>query len=134
VRAFDSFWPNCNFEVGRLDQENSQIIEPDRFTVRRSQFLTEEVVQRAEAVHLASLRLADGQDSGGHSMIYEGWHLWLESPDQPDVRRLTCRGVFADPHRADPPSIAEIRDALGDIATLLLPGSPSPEDVVPGPP
>ena len=60
-------------------------------------------------------------DDGGTSEVYEGYHLWLESSDQPDVRRLSCRGVYAMPAYAKPPSIAEIRAALGAIATLRLP-------------
>ena len=53
-------------------------------------------------------------------MIYEGYHLWLESSSQPNVMRLTCRGVIDIPWQARRPSIAEIRAALGEIATLSL--------------
>lgn len=121
VRGFDRYWPNCSLEVSRLDHDNSQIVEPGGFTVTRSQFLREEVAILSHSVRVAALRLAAAEDSGGHSMIYEGWHLWLDHPDRPNVRRLTCRGVFADPADARPPSIDEIRAALGEVATLRLP-------------
>ena len=121
VSGFDRYWPSCNLEVGRLDRDQAQVIEPDRFVVRRSQFLREEVAGRMRPLRVASLRVAGMDDDGGHSMIFEGWHLWLESAEQPDVRRLTCRGAFADPWRAEPPSIEQIRAALGAVATLRLP-------------
>jgi hypothetical protein len=53
-------------------------------------------------------------------MIYEGYHLWLDSPSQPNVMRLTCRGVIDEPWKARRPSIAEIRASLGTLATLKL--------------
>ena len=34
--------------------------------------------------------------------------------------RLSCRGAFDTPFDARPPSINEMRRALGDIASLLL--------------
>jgi len=53
--------------------------------------------------------------------MWQGCHLWLASAEQPDVRRLTCVGVDSVPFTARPPSIDQIRDALGTVATLHLP-------------
>jgi hypothetical protein len=33
---------------------------------------------------------------------------------------MTCRGAFDDLSRAEPPSIEEIGEALGEIAELIL--------------
>jgi hypothetical protein len=54
-------------------------------------------------------------------MITRGVHLWFGSDTQPDVMRLTCRGGFDDPWRAQPPSIDEMRVVLGDYARIELP-------------
>ena len=45
----------------------------------------------------------------------------LSSAEQPDVYRLVCRGGEDNPADAIPPSIQEMRRALGDYATLQLP-------------
>jgi hypothetical protein len=120
--SFDRYAPNCNFESWTIDHDRSRKILPGAFVVRRIQNVREEVVRVDAPRRFAALRLADGGiDGGGPSMVYEGYHLWLENPQQPDVRRLTCRGAFADPWEAYPPSIEEIRAALGQLATLRLP-------------
>ncbi len=119
---FDHYAPNCNVEVRHLDQENVQLVRPGRFTVRRTQQVREEVVRARRPVRVAALwRVGGGVDAGGPNLIYEGYHLWLDSPEQPEVMRLTCRGAYAEPSNAKPPSIEEIRSVLGGIATLTLP-------------
>ncbi|MFN4262199.1 MAG: hypothetical protein ACK4IT_00855 [Thioalkalivibrionaceae bacterium] len=52
--------------------------------------------------------------------VFEGWHWYLRSDNQPDVYRLNCRGPYADPWEALPPSIDDIRQALGRVMTLEL--------------
>jgi hypothetical protein len=54
-------------------------------------------------------------------MVTRGVHLWFGSDIQPDVMRMTCRGGFDDPWRAELPSIDEMRAALGAYAGLTLP-------------
>jgi hypothetical protein len=122
--GFNSYAPSCSFEVTDLDYDNTQVIEPGAFRVRRvERFGFEQVVQR-EPIQVASLGwhgllLAEVE---GSPMVFEGYHLWLESEAQPDVMRVTCRGEFEDVSMAKPPSIEEIRWALGKTATLTLPG------------
>ena len=116
VRGINSYEPNCNIEVTIRDEERTQVVAPGVFRVRRTQSYFEWVVQAAEPI-----RVASSQDDGGNSMVYQGYHLWLENPEQPNVRRLSCRGVFDDLGQANPPSIDEIRAALGEVATLHLP-------------
>jgi hypothetical protein len=118
--TFNHYAVNCNVEVRKLDYEAVQYLEPATYRVSSVQDTVEEVVQAAP-LQLATTdaSLAMGDEGGSDPMIYRGYHLWLEGPD-PNLMRLSCRGAFADPHEAYPPSIDEIRAALGDIAHLQL--------------
>ena len=112
--------PICGFEIDRVDPENPQFIAPGEFRIYRVQPLWSEFAQapRHPAYRLAGL--GGGSDGGGTPMVYEGYHLWLENPQQPHVWRLTCLGVFADMWEAKPPTVAEIRQSLGRLARLEL--------------
>ena len=125
--GFNSFEPSCNVEVRRLVETGDQFVEPGEFRVTRTQFLREAIVSsgRLMVASAGPLRLAEAQDSGGDEFFYEGYHLWVENPSQPDVRRFTCRGLYGFPYETRPPSIAEIRAALGSVASLELPGEGS---------
>lgn len=120
--AFNHYAANCNIEVNKLDEAAVQYVEVGEYRIVKVQRTQEEVV-RSRRIQLAALSplLAFGGGDGGEgsAMIYEGYDLWLESAD-PNVRRLSCRGAFADPHEAYPPSIDEIRQSLGAIMTLQL--------------
>lgn len=120
VGNYDHYWPSCSFEVRTLDRDKIQVIESGQFTVTRHQFLRDEFAGSSQPLLVASLRLAAARNGNGHSMIFEGWHLWLNNPDQPNVKRLTCRGAFGNPAEVAPPSIDEIRAALGEVVTLQL--------------
>lgn len=118
--AFNHYAANCNIEVNTLDTA-IQYVEPGAYRIIRVQRSMEEIV-RSQSIKLAAFgpMLAGVGGSGdGSAMIYLGYHLWLES-DDPNVRRVSCRGAFADPHEAYPPSIDEIRQSLGNIMTLQL--------------
>jgi hypothetical protein len=54
-------------------------------------------------------------------MVTHSVHMWIGSDLQPNLMRLTCRGAFDDLPKADPPSIAEMQAALGNIAEIILP-------------
>ena len=120
--AFNHYAPNCNIEINKLDEGAVQYVEPGAYRISRVQQSLEEIV-RSQPIKLAALgpMLAGvGGDGGdGSAMVYVGYHLWLDSED-PNVRRLSCRGAIADPHEAYPPSIDEIRQSLGNIMTLQL--------------
>jgi hypothetical protein len=117
-QAFDRYVPNCNFEINTLSEQPREI-RPESFIVVRVQPETSEVVRNSQSRMLASLVLA--MEDYSTPMVVRGLHLWIASDLQPDVRRLTCRGAFDDMPRADPPSIDEMREALGDYAELVLP-------------
>lgn len=110
--------PHCNFEV-RTISDGSSRIEPDTFLVTDIEEDEEEVVTRAEPMRYAAL--AENSDhQGGVNLITQFVRHWLYSERQPEVMRLTCHGAFDVPFYAQPPSIAEIREALGERVTLNL--------------
>jgi len=116
--GFDSYEVSCNLEVRKL-VDREQRIKPDTFVVNRIQEFFEEVADAGwRPVQLASLELTGAAVDASPSDIYRGWHFWLHSDRQPDVLRLTCRGVFAAPWEAKTPTYREIAAALGELATL----------------
>lgn len=131
--GFNSFEPSCNVEVTYLDETGPQTVAAGEYRVTRTQFLREAISSSGQVMVAAKgeeVLLADAVDSGGDEFFYEGYHLWVENPQQPDVRRFTCRGLYGFPYETRPPSIAEIRAALGPVATLELP--PGAEQPLPG--
>lgn len=116
--GFGQYQPHCAFEIRRVDHPGFTI-EPGTFTITRVQSSIQQVVQR-ELPMLASLNLVamDGMDGSGSSSYHEGYHLWLSSTQQPEVRRLSCFGVFAVPADLYPPTLEEIGGALGDYAEI----------------
>jgi hypothetical protein len=115
--GFNSFKPHCAFEIKSV-RHDGVVIEPDTFFVSRVQRSVQEVVS-AEPLRVAALWLADGIGGGGGSAsYYSGYHFWLRSEVQPEVLRMSCFGVFAQPYELHPPTVEEIRFALGTVATL----------------
>jgi len=93
-------------------------IQPDTFSVIRVQGSMQQVVQR-RPVQLAALRLAGGFDGGmGGGAYHEGYHFWLESDRQPEVMRMSCYGAYAQFPDLRPPTLQEVTQALGAVATL----------------
>lgn len=115
VHPFD-IW--CQLEV-RDVMPVEQTVRADTFTLHKVSRETTQVVQIDPPQRVASA----GVDGGSYSDVTQIWHLWLSSPRQPNVRRLSCGGVFDSPSRAQYPSVLEIRAALGPVATLRLPPS-----------
>lgn len=114
--GFDSYRIHCAFEINSVEHDGVAI-KPGTFVVSRVQQTVQQVVM-AEPLQLASLSLGIGMWSGGSASYYSGYHFWLTSQNQPEVRRMTCFGVFAQPYELYPPTVEEIRYALGTIATL----------------
>lgn len=113
---FNSYKTHCAFEIKSV-RHDGVVIDPDTFVVSKVQRSVQEVV-RAEPVRVAALWLVEGMGGGGSSSYYSGYHFWLSSESQPEVRRMSCFGVFAQPYELYPPTVEEIRDALGSVATL----------------
>jgi len=114
---FDSYQPHCSFEIDSV-QHDGVSIQADTFTVSRVQGSIQRVVSR-EPIRVASLQLLAGMAGGGGSQsFYEGYHFWLTSANQPQVRRMSCFGVYAQPYELYPPTVEEIRQVLGSIAEI----------------
>lgn len=114
---FDQYRPHCALEIDRVDHAGLTI-EPGRFLITRVQHSLVEVVQ-AEPVQVAARNLAFGIYGRSSSAYHEGYHLWLASQRQPSVRRLSCYGVYAEPPDLAPPTLAEIRWAIGGVAEIV---------------
>lgn len=120
-----TFNPVCGLEV-RDPSVEDQYVEPGDFRVRKVEDLWTEIVYRSP-IPGGTLRFRRANTAGvddDATLIYEGYHLWLESSDQPQVMRLTCVGIFEDRPDTRPPSTDEIRASLGRYATLEIPGRP----------
>ena len=110
-KAISDYRTQCSFEVDSIAHQGMSI-EPGVFTITRVEALMTEVVQ------LARVQLASLDDGGGASAYFEGYHFWLDAPAQPQLRRMSCYGVFAEPGDLRPPTLAEIAETLGAVATL----------------
>jgi len=116
--GFDHYRPHCAFEIRHVDH-GGFTIEPDTFVIRWVQGSLERVVM-ADTLRLAALHLGMGVglDSGGSSAYHQGYHFWLASERQPEVMRMSCYGVYAEPFELYPPTLQEIREALHGIAEI----------------
>jgi hypothetical protein len=112
-----SYRTSCALEIRGLDRTAAQRIPAGSLRIVRVQNYWTEVVALPDPA--PRLLPADYGGDTGHSMIRTGFHFWFEDePPGPGPMRLTCVGIMADPPDADPPTLAEIRDALGDLARL----------------
>ena len=114
--GFDRYQPHCGFEIDSVRHQGA-VINAGTFTITKVQLSIQRVVS-VEPVRVASLWLANGVAGGGSQSYYKGFHLWLASADQPQVRRVSCYGVYAQPYELYPPTVEEIRQALGSIAEI----------------
>jgi hypothetical protein len=118
-RTSASYRTACALELRDLARDGPHGIPAGAARITRVQNYWTEVVA-VPAADLVRFRLADYGSAGdtGYSMIRTGFHFWLEHPADPSLYRMTCLGVLADPPDSYPPSLAEIGEALGTLATL----------------
>lgn len=119
----DHYWANCNFEINTLE-ETSRYIEAGVYTVTRTTRQEKEVVlHQPERIKLAAVGLGGVMARGGDGamMLFEEVKMRLESAQPSDIRNLACRGVLTDPVLVEPPTLAEIRQALGSYASIAVP-------------
>lgn len=128
VSQFNHYKHNCNLEVRKRDNDNFQFINPGLYRIHSIRNTMENVVRftpgetvklafQGSQEHIPGLLLAEVDDSP--SDIYLGMHFYLEGEDS-NVMRLSCRGALAPPWDAQPPTLAQIRQALGNLATLEI--------------
>jgi hypothetical protein len=116
----EKYQPHCNFEVRQVSTGES-VIEPDSFSVTALIEDEEEVVQQQAPRQLASL-YSDLSLGGGDMvpLLSRFVRHTLHSTRQPDVMYLTCHGGFSEPWQVKTPGVSDIRQVLGDIATVKL--------------
>ena len=121
VKDLDLYKANCNFEINTL-AETPRNIEPGVYTVTRTTRQEREVVF-FKPLQYASLAIGGmvGKGDEGPGMYFEEVRMTLRSDNPSDIRDLTCRGVMTDPQWVEPPTLAEIREALGKHAMLKVP-------------
>ncbi len=129
--------PSCGIEIRTIPRAGPHVIPAGSFTIARVQTLWTQVAHRdlgrdpgrnlvpdpGGYPDPVRLQLASATDGGGTPLIQEGYHLWLAGGPDSDVMRLTCLGMLDEMWRARPPTLEEIRGALGDLATLELPAN-----------
>jgi hypothetical protein len=110
--GIDRFRPYCKFEIYTM-ADSWRSVEPDTFRITRVEDGTEMV--GIERMPMASLSLATDMPA----TVTYATSLYLESPRQPDVYRLTCMH-WDDYNRTRYLSISEMRSALGEVFSLRL--------------
>lgn len=114
-----TYGTSCALEVRRIDRKRARQIA-GRFRITRVQpYWTQMAAVPSPGTPV--FRLAGHDGGNGNAMIRTGYQFDLQGED-PDVRRLTCLGVLADPAFADPPTLADIDAALGTAASLSIRG------------
>ena len=121
VSDIDLYKPNCNFELNTLT-DSPRYIEPGTYTVTRTTRQEREVVL-FKPLQYASLVLGRMASQGdeGPGMYFEEVRMTLKADKPSDIRELTCRGVMTEPQWVEPPTLAEIREALGKHASIKVP-------------
>ena len=110
--AINEFIPHCQLQVRQV-LPVPQSVYPDEFTIVRVSY---GVIEMAA---IPGLQWAHGV-GGGTSDIMKVQRLRLHSKTQPDVLNLICAGALDTPLLARPPSVSEMRAALGSYAGLRL--------------
>ena len=111
-----SYQTACALEVRRIDHDWPQTIPAGLYRIDRIQNYWTEVAD-ARQPGAVRFRLAE-YDGGGQPLIQTGFHFWFNEADSPNLMRLTCLGVLAEPAAAYPPTLQEIAAALGALATI----------------
>jgi hypothetical protein len=122
----DRYYPWCAFEVNDVS-DSTQILHANTFKIYRVYIRTEQVVDNTKT-QLAKLIVGarqawhlTGDGNGGPTTVTKVIVMWMNSPTQSNMRKLTCGGSEENEALARTPSVMQIRVALGDVATLVLP-------------
>jgi len=121
VSQIDLYKPNCNFELNTL-AESPRYIAAGVYNVTRTTRQEHEVVF-FKPLQFAAIGIGGMADVSGDGpgMYFEEVRMTLRSEKPSDIRELACRGVMTDPQWVEPPTLAEIRQALGKHATIKVP-------------
>jgi hypothetical protein len=115
------FEPRCELEVRKV-METTQTIPAGHFRIGKVRGVQRYVGQPGANMVAAAggaIQLAD--DSSNEWYMYT-YHMQLLSEEQAEPPVLICGGAYDYPFYARYPALQEIREALGDYATLTLAG------------
>ena len=130
-RSSANYRTSCALEVREISRQAPQQVGPGRFRIIRAQHHWTEVAANLHEWRVF-VQIAELSNGGGQPLIQTGYRFWLERADGrgkavtgepaqgPTVMHLTCLGILAEPAEAFPPTIKELEQALGDLATLQL--------------
>ncbi|KPJ90274.1 MAG: hypothetical protein AMJ53_14160 [Gammaproteobacteria bacterium SG8_11] len=120
---------NCELEINKL-ADTVRYIEPGTYTVTRTRRQFESIIQNDTIDKPILLAALDTQftatrasvDGGeGSTMQFEIIRLRLQGEEDSLLRELACRGALADPVNMQMPTIAEMRQALGEYVSIETP-------------
>jgi hypothetical protein len=112
--------PYCIFELSTV-AEAPQRVESDTFSVTRVLRSTSSIA-RSESRPAGLVRVSMGDDAAGPTHYYYKTAFSLHSDAQPNVLMMTCQSNQNYTPLKRHLTLAEIRQALGNIFTLSLPG------------
>ncbi len=119
--SYSRFDPYCKIRV-RDVRPVTQTIMPDTFTVTSSGYHTEFIAGLSGlSIPLSSplhSRWRVTVSGDGPSDITETVQMTLSSPQQPQVLSLICGGAENHPAEAEPPTMAEMKQAVGSIMSF----------------
>lgn len=114
----NQYAPFCYFLL-RDPLPDAQVIKPGVFEVD-SVWLDQTSVSLELPVHVAGVGIGIGGVIGGDRMpIAYQFHIRLKSTEQANAT-LVCSGAFEEPVTAAPIRLNELREALGDYATVRV--------------
>lgn len=121
-RDIDKYYPHCKFELWTRPS-TPQNVQAGGFVIKRAvQDITVGARSPGRTMLAAvgiGIVIGQGGDGDGSPMQTFATHLYLQSPQQPDVYRMTCQ-QWAYLSTGEHVTVNEIRHALGEIFTLRL--------------
>jgi hypothetical protein len=123
--GINEYEPHCQLRVRKIS-EQPQSVRADRFSIENvfganGQIVSSDRIQLAAAGAAVVMGGGDGGGDGPSQLIYF-YFMGLHADKQPNVTYLVCGGALNDAALARYPTIQDIRTALGDYATLIIPG------------
>ena len=114
------FHPRCELEV-KFIMDTPQTIPAGSYRIGAVRGLQRYVNRPPGGIRLANagdtLQLAD---SGTDEWLMHTYWMQLLRDEQEDTPNLICGGAYGFPYYAHYPTLQEIRDSLGNLATLTL--------------
>lgn len=120
--GFDHYTPHCQLDIKGIS-DGALVLKPKTYKVSKVTYKTPFIVLK-EPIRLASrseLPMLASRNNDGPDELIEVVEMVFQPDQNNQALKLTCGGVQDLPSRAEPPSIDEIRFALGAVASLQLP-------------